>query len=104
MANLNDCSFIGNLVAEPEMRYTSGGDAVTNFKIAVNGYKEGDVLFLPVKAWKKTAETCAEYLKKGSKVYVKGRLDISEYEKEGEKKYFTSLNLNQVEFLTPKEG
>ena len=55
MANMNQCNFTGNLVAEPDMKYTPNGKAVVKFKMAVNGFKEGDTSFINIECWDKTA-------------------------------------------------
>jgi single-strand DNA-binding protein len=72
---------VGNLGRDPEMRYTPGGQAVTNFSIAINdnytsssGERVERTIWVRVSAWGKQAETCNQYLKKGSKVLVEGRL------------------------------
>jgi len=72
---------VGNLGRDPEMRYTPSGQAVTNFSIATsrqytdsNGQQVKETIWFRVSAWGKQAETCNQYLKKGSKVLVEGRL------------------------------
>jgi single-strand DNA-binding protein len=72
---------VGNLGKDPEMRYTPGGQAVTNFNVAVNdnytnssGERVERTIWIRVSAWGKLAETCNQYLKKGRKVLVEGRL------------------------------
>jgi len=72
---------VGNLGKDPEMRYTPGGDPVTSFSVAVNreytnanSEKVKEVTWFRVSAWRKQAETCNQYLKKGSRVLVEGRL------------------------------
>jgi single-strand DNA-binding protein len=72
---------VGNLGRDPEMRYTPGGQAVTNFSVATNrqytssdGSPVKETVWFRVSAWGKTAETCNQYLKKGSKVLVEGRM------------------------------
>ena len=72
---------VGNLGRDPEMRYTPSGQAVTNFSVAVNdnftssnGEKVERTIWVRVSTWGKQAETCNQYLKKGSKVLVEGRL------------------------------
>jgi single-strand DNA-binding protein len=76
---------VGNLGKDPEMRYTPSGQAVTNFSVAINdGYtnSQGDrvdrTIWVRVSAWGKLAETCNQYLKKGRKVLVEGRLVADE--------------------------
>lgn len=71
----------GNLGKDPEMRYTPSGQAVTSFSVATsrkytasNGEQVNETIWFRVSAWGKTAETCNQYLKKGSKVLVEGRL------------------------------
>jgi single-strand DNA-binding protein len=73
--------FVGNLGRDPEMRYTPDGKAVTNFSIAVNddytnntGERVNRTIWVRISAWGKQAENCNQYLKKGSKVLVEGRL------------------------------
>ena len=72
---------VGNLGRDPEMRYTPSGQAVTNFNVATNrqytdsnGQQVKETIWFRVSAWGKQAETCNQYLKKGSKVLVEGRL------------------------------
>lgn len=79
---LNKVMLIGNLGRDPEMRYTPSGKAVTSFSIAVNdGYGEKrHTTWFRVECWDKLAEIAAEYARKGSTVYVEGRLAIDEWE------------------------
>lgn len=83
---LNRVQIIGNLGADPEMRYTPSGTAVTNFRVAVNRTRRGpdgnnvdETEWFRVVAWDKLAETCNEFLKKGRPVYVEGRLQSRKY-------------------------
>lgn len=94
---------IGNLTHDPELKTTTTGMAVTNFTIAINGYKEGEVDFINCTTFKAQAENVAKYCHKGSKVGVDGKLQIKQYEKDGVKKYSTSIICNFVEFLSHKE-
>jgi len=73
--------FVGNLGRDPEMRYTPSGQAVTNFSVAVNrrytgsdGQRVDETVWFRVSAWGRQAETCNQYLRRGSKVLVEGRL------------------------------
>jgi len=95
---------IGNLVRDPELRYTPGGDAVTEFTVACSEkYKDKEkTLFMPVVAWKAQAENICKYLGKGSKVFVDGRIDKQEWEKDGEKKNKYVVQAQTVKFLSPK--
>lgn len=90
MASKNHVSFIGRLVAKPELRYTQTGKAVVNFDIAVDRKKYGnqdkETDFIPVVAWEKLAEICGQYLDKGSLVSIDGALRTRTYEKDGQKR------------------
>lgn len=105
MSGLNQVVLIGNLTRDPELRYTPDGTPVTSFTIAVNrpfvnrqGEREAD--FVPVVVWRKRAETCSEYLMKGSQVAVEGRLQVRNYEdKDGIKKWVTEVVARRVDFL-----
>lgn len=105
MASLNKVMIIGNLGKDPEMQYTAGGDAVTKFSVAANetwtkdGERKERTEWFNVVAWRKLAETCAQYLEKGRQVYVEGRLQTRTYEQDGQKKYFTEVIADQVRFL-----
>lgn len=106
MANdLNQCQFIGRLGADPEMRYTAGGDPVCSFRIAV-GWKSKDkegAEWVPCTAFGKLAEICGQYLKKGAQVFVQGRFKTEEWEKDGVKRYSTKIMLDQMQMLGGKQ-
>ncbi|TET94029.1 single-stranded DNA-binding protein [Candidatus Aerophobetes bacterium] len=105
MASLNRVILIGNLTRDPELRYTPDGTPVASFTIAVNrafttrqGEREAD--FIPIVVWRKRAETCSEYLAKGSQVAVEGRLQIRNYEdKDGVKRRVAEVVAWSVQFL-----
>ncbi len=105
MASLNRVILIGNLTRDPELRYTPDGTPVASFTIAVNrafttrqGEREAD--FIPIVVWRKRAETCSEYLAKGSQVAVEGRLQIRNYEdKDGIKRRVAEVVAWSVQFL-----
>jgi len=102
---------IGRLTRDPEMRYTQSGTAMTRFGIATNRYGTGPdgerkefTDFHNVVAWnqgkRNLAEICAQYLKKGSMVYVEGRLQTRSWEgQDGQKKTTTEINAQDVQFL-----
>lgn len=98
-------TIIGNLVRDPELRYTPGGDAVTEFTVAcTEKYKDRETtLFMLVVAWKSQAENICKYLGKGSKVFVEGRIVKEEWEKDGEKKSKYKVMAQTVKFLSPKK-
>lgn len=105
MSGLNQVVLIGNLTRDPELRYTPDGTPVVSFTIAVNrpfvnreGIREAD--FVPIVVWRKRAETCSEYLMKGSQVAVEGRLQVRSYEdKDGVRKWVTEVIARRVDFL-----
>ncbi|MGZ6273556.1 MAG: single-stranded DNA-binding protein [Candidatus Limnocylindrales bacterium] len=108
--SLNKAMIIGNLGRDPEMRYTQNGQAVTQFTVAVNrNYKDSsgewkeETEWFRVVAWAALAERTAEYLRKGRKVYVEGRLQTrSGDDKDGQKRYTTELIANTVTALDPR--
>ena len=107
---LNRIVLIGRLVAEPQLRYTQSGVPVANFRIAVNrpfvnqqGEREAD--FIDVVAWRKLGETVAQNLDKGRLVGVDGRLQIREYEHEGQRRRHAEVVADNVAFLDwPADG
>lgn len=102
---LNSCSFIGNLVADPDSRAVSG-KTVTKFRVAVNdGGKDTPPEYVNVETWERTAEICAEYLSKGSKIYFSGRMKTDKYTgKDGVERYFVKVVAYKVEFLGGGNG
>lgn len=92
----NVLTVTGRLGGDPELRHVSGTKSVCNFSLAVNGLKDDDTLWLRVSAWGKGGEAAAEYLSKGSRVSVTGRLRVREYEHKGEKR--TSAELEAASF------
>ncbi|HEX8818885.1 MAG TPA: single-stranded DNA-binding protein [Archangium sp.] len=109
---VNKVILIGNLGADPEVRFTPGGQAVANFRIATsdtwtdkNGQKQERTEWHRIVVWGKLAELCGEYLKKGRQCFVEGRLQTREWtDKEGRKNYTTEVVANGVTFLGGREG
>lgn len=106
MASLNKVFLIGNLTRDPELRYIPSGSAVTTFTVAVNrvytqqGEKKEEVSFIKVVVWAKMAETCGEYLSKGSPVFVEGRIQSRSWETpQGEKRSAVEVVAERVQFL-----
>lgn len=95
---MNNCTFIGRLTKDPELRYTKDNQAVCTFTIAVNRYN-GMADFIRIEAWGTTAENCAKYLVKGRQVGVVGSLRNNRYEKDGVKHSFDYVYADRVEFL-----
>ena len=106
-ASLNRVFLIGNLTRDPELRYVPSGTAVANFDIAVNrtysaqsGEKKEETSFIKVVVWARRAEVCAEYLGKGSPVFVEGRLRSRSWEtQEGQKRSTIEVVASNVQFL-----
>ena len=106
MANDTTITIIGNLVEDPELRFTPNGAAVAKFRIAstpryldkaTNEWKDGDSLFLTVNVWRQMAENVAESLGRGTRVIVSGRLKQRSYEtKEGEKRTVYEIEADEV--------
>jgi single-strand DNA-binding protein len=105
--SLNKAMIIGNLGRDPEMRYTPSGQAVTQFTVAVNrnfkdatGEWQEETEWFRVVAWGPAGERAAEYLRKGNKVYVEGRIQTRQWEdKDGQKRYTTELVADRVQNL-----
>lgn len=108
--SLNKAMIIGNLGRDPEMRYTPNGQAVTQFTVAVNRNYKGqngdwqeETEWFRVVAWGPLAERTAEYLRKGRKVYVEGRLQTRQWEaQDGTKRSTTELVAQTVTPLDPR--
>ena len=106
MSNETTVTVIGNLTADPDLRFTPGGVAMAKFTVAstprvfdrdANAYKDGDPLFLTCTAWRDLAEHAAESLHKGTRVVVVGRLRLSRWETdEGEKRSAYGLDVDEV--------
>lgn len=104
---LNRVQLIGNLAADPEMKYTANGSAVTNFRMGVSRTFDGkqQTEWVNVVTWQKLAELCGQYLSKGRQTYVEGRLQTRNYEaKDGTKRYITEIVATNVLFLGSGNG
>jgi single-strand DNA-binding protein len=112
MASLNKVLLIGNLTRAPELRYTPTGTAVADLRLAVNndyttqsGERREEACFLTVVVWGKQAESCSEYLDKGSEIFVEGRLRIRDWEsKDGQKRTATEVVAQRVQFMSRTKG
>jgi len=102
---MNVATIVGNLTKDVE--YSVDGPR-SNFTVAVNrvwvkdGEKQEETDFIPVVVFGKSAENCMKFLRKGSKVGIEGRISVRNYEKDGQKRTYTSIVARYVEFLTPK--
>jgi len=111
MPTLNRVQLIGRLGKDPESKFTPTGKRVAHFSVAISNRwksKEGEANnyteWVNVEAWGRLGEVCQEYLKKGSLVYLEGRLKTERYEdKEGETKYYTKVVALSLQFLDKKE-
>lgn len=101
--NEPELTVVGNLTADPDLRYTPKGDPVATFTVAstprvkVNGeWSDGEPLFLRCQVWRDTAEHVAESLTRGARVVVTGRLKARSYEKDGQKRTVTELEVEEI--------
>jgi single-strand DNA-binding protein len=112
MASVNKVILIGNLGRDPEVRYMPSGDAVANISIATtetwkdkNGEKQEKTEWHRVAMFGKTAEIAGEYLKKGSQVYIEGRLETRKWtDKEGQERYTTEIRADRMQMLGSRSG
>ncbi len=107
---LNKMLVIGNVGRDPEMRYTPNGSAVTSFSLAVNRYytppggeRQEETEWFRVIAWNRLAETCNNYVTRGMKIYVEGRLRSDSWVgQDGQTRFTNEIIANTVRFLTPR--
>ena len=119
MASLNKIMLIGNVGSDPEMRYTPNGKAVTSFRMATNyryvgsdGERREETEWFRVSVWGRQAESCNQFLAKGRRVYVEGRLQSRNWEgQDGQMRTSLEVSANRVIFLDraapaslPEEG
>ena len=112
MASLSKVILIGNLGADPEMRYTPAGKAVTSFRIATNyryttsnGETRDETDWYRITVWGRQAEPCNQNLSKGQQVYVEGRLHAREWQaQDGQTRTSLDVTADRVEFLSKPSG
>jgi len=112
MNSLNRAQIIGNLTRDPEVRSTPSGQQVANFGVATSrqwtdaqGTKQEKTEFHNVVAWGKLGEICGQYLAKGKKVFIEGRLETREWETpEGQKRQRTEIIADEMIMLSPKSS
>lgn len=111
--DLNKVMIIGRLGADPEMRYTPSGSPVTTFRVAAsrqwkdsNGETREETEWFSTVAWNKLAEICNQYLTKGTRVYIEGRLQTRSWEdaQSGQTRYKTEVIANDMIILDSREG
>jgi single-strand DNA-binding protein len=107
MASLNKFMVIGNLGTDPEMRFTAGGNPVTSFRLATtrtyttpDGERRQETEWFTVVTWSKLAETCNQFLAKGRRAYVEGRLRTHTWEgQDGQRRFRNEIIADRVIFL-----
>lgn len=112
MGSVNKVILVGNLGADPELKYTPASKAVCNLRVATSeswkdkasGEKKESTEWHRVTVWGDLGENCAKYLAKGRTVYVEGRLQTRSYDKDGQKHYSTDIVADKVVFLGGGEG
>jgi single-strand DNA-binding protein len=111
MGSVNKVILVGNLGADPELKYSTSGKAICNLRIACSeswkdksGQKQERVEWVRVTVWGDTAENCSKYLAKGRSVYVEGHLQTRSYDKDGQKHYATDVVAEKVVFLGGARG
>lgn len=104
--SVNKAIILGRLGQNPELKYTPSGNAVCSFSVATSdawkdksGQKQEKTEWHKVQVWGKLAEICNQYLKKGSEVYLEGKIQTSSWEKDGIKQYMTQINASVVNFV-----
>ena len=109
MSGVNKVILIGNLGSDPELRDTSGGTQVCNFRLATNeswtkdGQKESRTEWHSIVTFGKLAAICGQYLRKGKQVYLEGRIQTRSWDKDGVTKYKTEVVANQMVMLGGKQ-
>ena len=111
MSGVNKVILVGNLGKDPEVTYTSGGKAVCKFSLATsekwtdaNGEQKEKTDWHRVVVWGKLAEICGQYLAKGRKAYIEGKISYGQYEKDGVTHYTTDIVAQNVIFLDGGSG
>jgi single-strand DNA-binding protein len=107
---INKVILIGNLGADPEVRYTQNGTAVATFRVATteswkkqDGSKEEKTEWHRVVAWNKLGEICGEYLNKGSRVYIEGKIETRKWQdKDGNDRYTTEIKARDMKMLSAR--
>jgi single-strand DNA-binding protein len=109
MPTLNRIQLIGRLGKDPESKFTTTGKKVAHFSLAVSnrwkdksGESRESTEWVNIEAWGRLGEICQEYLKKGSLIYLEGRLKTDKYEDKGETKYYTKIVATTLQFLDKK--
>lgn len=110
MAGVNKAIILGRCGRDPEVKYLQNGTAVCSFSVATSeqwndkntGEKKEKVQWHNISAWARLGEVCGQYLSKGKEVFVEGRIEYEEYEKDGIKRYSTKIIAISVQFIGSK--
>ena len=98
---MNSTQLLGRLTKDPELKYGASGTAFCKFTLAVNrAFKKDETDFINCTAFGKAAETIAEYVHKGDQFAVTGRIQVDDYEKDGEKRYSTGIMVEGFTFIS----
>ena len=111
MSNLNLCQIIGRVGKDPEVKYLPNGNAVANFSVAVsekwkdkNGNPQEATEWFSVVMFGKTAELAGQFVGKGSRIYLSGKIKTRSWDKDGQKHYKTELHADQMQFIDRKDA
>lgn len=112
MADLNRVFLMGRLTHDPELRYTGGGTAVTDLRLATSrtwmgkdGESKKETLYIDITVWNRQAENCCQYLKKGSAIHVEGYLKMESWQSPtGENRTKVKVEADRVQFLERRDG
>jgi single-strand DNA-binding protein len=113
MSGINKALIIGRLGQDPEVKFLPNGTVVANFSVATSeewkdkdtGEKKEDTQWHKIVAWRRLAEICGEYLKKGSQCFIEGKITTRSWEdKEGTKRYTTEIVASNVQFLGGRDN
>ena len=97
---MNQVTLLGRLTRDPELKYTPSGKAFCRFSIAINReFNREETDFINCVAWDKRAKTIAEYLRKGRRILLQGRIQTGSYDKDGQKVYTTDIVVDKFEFI-----
>ncbi len=107
MLSLNKVLLVGNLTRDPELRYTPSGVPVATLRLAVNtffkdksGEKRSDTCYINVVTWNKQAELCTQYLSKGRRIFVEGKLQSRSWERDnGERRSIIEIRADRIQFI-----
>mgnify|MGYP002065115475 CR=1 FL=1 len=111
MASVNKVIILGNLGADPELRYTNSGTAVANFRVATNdrwtdknGESQERTEWHNIVAWRGLAEICGKYLGKGRQVYIEGKIQTRKYQdRDGNDRYVTEIVASDMQMIGHKD-